>query len=140
MIDLSISAGAGNDMVFADTSAVTGFDYSGLGPDHDLFTEQYHGGTNGSVSLGDGDDMLSLALNMPQSGGNSLKVYGDAFGGEDGSDTVTLLNVHAGDVGTTAIADELGRDGIALSTADGQLVELYGVDQLIFADDTSWML
>ena len=84
--------------------------------------------------------MLALALSMPQSGGNSLTVYGDAFSGEDGFDTLTLLNLDAGDVSTTAISDELGRDGIALSTDDGQLVELYGVDQLIFADGTSWML
>ena len=102
--------------------------------------EQYHGGTNGSIYLDDGDDLLSFALNMPQSGGNSLSGDGDAFGGEEGFDTVTLLNVDAGDVSTTSVTDELGRAGIALGTADGQLVELYGVDQLIFADEVSWML
>lgn len=39
-----------------------------------------------------------------------------------------------------AISDDLGRDGIALGTAGAQLVEIYGIDQLIFADDTSWLL
>lgn len=140
-IELMIDAGAGDDEILVDTSGITPLYVAPLDFGESGLTQIYPGGTQGTIYLGEGDDALSLALNAPASGSTTrLAVYGDGAFNDDGFDTVTLLELSADSVTFETVTDEYGRDGFVLSAGDGQFIELYGIDELIFADGESWLL
>ena len=135
-IELHIAAGDGNDVIHVDTATVTADDLSAVSA---LLAEAYPGGTQGTIYLGAGDDSLSLALNAPASGSTDTGLV--VYGGE-GFDEVTLLELTAAQVSATTVTDDIGFgwEGTALTTDDGQLIELFGVDELVFADGETWLL
>ncbi|MCV2879065.1 hypothetical protein OE699_09375 [Sedimentimonas flavescens] len=139
-ISLSISGGGGDDVIHVDTSDVTSLYIPPLEAPGSDPVQFYPGGTEGSIWLGSGDDTLSLALNAPVSGSTHLSVYGDDYSGNDGFDSVTLLNLSASDVTVSTTTDSYGAEGVSLSMGDGQFIDLYGIDEVIFSDGETWLL
>lgn len=140
-VSLSISAGDGDDVIHVDTSDITSLyipPLEGAGFDP---TQFYPGGTEGTIWLGSGDDTLSLALNAPAPGSTTrLSVYGDDYFNDDGFDSVTLTGLSASEITFTTVTDGYGVTGISLTAGDGQYIDLYGIDELIFADGETWLL
>ena len=140
-VSLEIFGGDGDDVIHVDTSTITSLYIPPFeGPGDDL-TQFYPGGTEGVISLGAGDDTLSLALNAPAPGSTSrLSVYGSYVDSADEYDRVILLELNASDLATAAVTDGSGRSGISLTAGDGQYIDLYNIDELIFADGETWLL
>ncbi|PCD76866.1 hypothetical protein [Pseudothioclava arenosa] len=140
-VSLKIFGEDGDDVIHVDTSTITSLYIPPFeGPGDDL-TQFYPGGTEGVISLGAGDDTLSLALNAPAPGSTSrLSVYGSYVDSADEYDRVILLELNASDLTMAAVTDESGRSGISLTAGDGRYIDLYNIDELIFADGETWLL
>ena len=129
-LKVSVNAGTGDDFVFIsneDTSLVflDGMQTGGT------WDDLYHAGITGSVSMGDGDDVLEIGVNDAYVSGSVASLDGG-----DGYDILTLRHLSAND---GHIVTDLGNGLIQLQ--DGyQTFNISGFEEIVLGDGSDLFL
>ncbi len=136
-IELAISAGIGDDVGTVSTI--------GLGPNAALsaaedptgvLRELYRGGLEGSVTMGGGDDVLTLDL-AAATFDVSAELRGDGYSNraKQGYDVLHLNHLVAGTFSSSTVLDIFGEEGMRI--VDGyQTLDIWGFEEIRLADNS----
>lgn len=128
-IDISLGAGDGDDFVFL-SNAGTVLQILPTQPTGGNWDDLYHSGLQGSVSMGEGDDVLELDLNEAYVSGAAATLDGGM-----GYDILILHHLAAGD----AVVEDLG-GGILRLTDGYQILDISGFEEVLLGDGTDLLL